>query len=230
MKKIFLLVLISFGFFCKNLAAEKIIVSGAVLYDLNKRESLMALYGSVEVNTADLVDGYYPVMFWIKCSKQDLIEENIIKRNTKVMDTLNHAVGYTRTDLYSPRRMIERGDNVYMEIIGRVEKFSIVNSSVVENGLDIIFTKHKKELVFDDFEWHMKAFNYQDGIGAGNFTSKIYMDGGVSKLVPDYRVILVFLKQDLAAIIYTREITVPYYESQALSMPYKIYYIKKMTD
>jgi hypothetical protein len=40
----------------------------------------------------------------------------------------------------------------------------------------------------------------------------------------------VFIKQDLAAILYTREINVPYYESKALSMPYKIYYMKKLVD
>ncbi len=216
--------------YTSNIYAEKIISTGAVLYDLKTRASLVSLAGNIEVNTGNISNGYYPIMVWVKCNKKDLIDDNFISRGKKIYDTLNNYIGYTRENIYIQRRTIDKEDTIFIELIGQVDEFSVVTKSIVENDLNLIFNHRKKELVFDDFLLHFNTFSYLDGRGEGHFTSKIYMDGGVDNFNDKYRLILVFIKQDLAAIIYTRDIKVPYYESKALSMPYKIYYMKKMSD
>ena len=230
MKKIFFLLLISTKIYTSNIYAEKIISTGAVLYDMNSRASLVSLAGNISVNTGNINKGFFSIMIWIKCNKKDIVDDNYIRRGRKLYDTSSNYVGYSRENIYIQRRTIDREDTIFIELLGMVDEFSIEVKSIVEYDLNTIFKLRKKELVYDDFIFHLNNFAYIDGKGEGNFTSKIYMDGGVDNFNDKYRLILVFIKQDLAAILYTREINVPYYESKALSMPYKIYYMKKLVD
>jgi hypothetical protein len=210
--------------------AERINGSGAQVYDMQSPEVLVSLHGNVQVDAGPLKNQFYTILFWVKCAKTDMTEDHEIKSGRKLFDTLGNYIGYVRSNIYTRREIYENEDSLKVALIGRVSQYSILSSSVLETALSNILTGHRKELGFDDFLEHFQKFIYTDGPGSGQITSKIYMDAPVETFVPGYRIILVFIKQDLAAVIYKRNIMVSYYESQALSMPYKIYYMKKTGD
>lgn len=210
--------------------AEQISGSGAQVYDLQSSEVLVSLHGKVMVESGPLKDHYYTILFWVKCAKSDMTEDHEMKPGRKLYDTLGHYIGFVRSKIYTRREVYETEDSLKVALIGRVSQYSILPASVLEEEISNILTEHRKELTFDDFEAHFKKFSYNDGPGSGHITSKIYLDAPVETFAPGYRMILIFIRQDLAAIIYKRDIRVSYFESQALSMPYKIYYMKKTGD
>ena len=95
--------------------------------------------------------------------------------------------------------------------------------------MQIILSK-KKQILFDDFEKHFSKFDYINWEGTGEFTSKYFPEAAVNTLKPGGRIVLIFLHDELAGIVYSRDLKVSYFESKAESTPYKIFYMKKMSD
>lgn len=157
-------------------------------------------------------------------------DENV-RPNAKFYDSLGNEIGRTIRAI-SPERFTRNDSNgkMMIELFGYVNDFIIAPENTIEFKLSTFLNKQKKEYVFKDLEKHLIENHYQLWNIDTHFVTYVIDEYPVDVIHPGRRIVMIFIKDELAAIIYSRSLRIKYYESQAESKPYKIYYLKKMRD
>ncbi len=212
------------------LQAEQIIANGSEVY--SKPGSIaFRLNGLTIIETGTAKGLYTKIMVKVWVLADRILHDDHLHPNSKLFDSLGRQIGNSYAEIVFERRYCTEEDGrISAELFGVVANNSIDAKTIVEQDLNQLFRNYKKQLIFKDFLAHFVNFEYTDWVGSGDFSSKLYPESHATQLNPGGRVVLIFLKEELAAIIYTRTVKVFYYESQAESKPYKIFYMKKMKD
>ncbi len=160
-----------------------------------------------------------------------MANDESIKANAKFYDSVGNEIGKT-LQIMSPERFTRSDSNgrIMIELFGFINDFVVLNESSIEFKLTTFLNKQKKEYVYTDLQKHIVENNYYKWNIDSNYISFAIDEYPVDIIHPGKRVVLIFAKNELVAIIYSRNLKIKYYESQAESKPYKIYYIKKMRD
>ncbi|MDZ4757691.1 MAG: hypothetical protein SGJ10_06070 [Bacteroidota bacterium] len=160
-----------------------------------------------------------------------MANDETIKSQAKFYDSLGNEIGKT-LQIISPERFTRSDNNgrIMIELFGFINDFVVLTESNIEFKLNTFLNKQKKEYIYNDLKKHIIENNYYRWNVDSNFASYAIDEYPVDIIHPGKRIVLIFAKDELVAIIYSRNLKIKYYESQAESKPYKIYYLKKMRD
>jgi len=160
-----------------------------------------------------------------------MANDETVKANAKFYDSSGNEIGKT-LQIISPERFSRSDSNgrIMIELFGFINDFVVLNESTIEFKLTTFLNKQKKEYIYKDLQKHIIENNYYKWSIDTNYISYSIDEYPVDVIHPGKRMVLIFVKDELAAIIYSRNLKIKYYESQAESKPYKIYYLKKMRD
>jgi hypothetical protein len=213
------------------LFAERIVSSSCEIKKTIDGQPLFKLNEFTEVACGVLENNAYKILIRVWVASDAWTDENEIKKNKILYDSLGNKIGKTIGDI-SPERFfrIDPDGRAMVDLLGYVPYWNIEKMSIIENDLEVLLRANQKQFTVSDFEDHFKKFIYKDFYASGSFTSKIYNESVVTQLKPGGRIVLIFYKEELAAIVYSRTLKATWYESAAESKPYKIYYMKKMSD
>lgn len=198
---------------------------------LDQKQTIFYLKSGITVETSSillnkkvkiLIQAYFRDSFFV---------DEYIQSNTKLYDTFGNIIGNTLKNIY-PERFIRNDSNGLMmvELFGYVNDFVIKQESSIEYCLSTILNSKKKEFTYSEFKKFIDTNNFQKWPDEKNLTTYFVVESKTDRIKPGKRVVLIFLNNDLAAIIYSRNLKLRYFESHAESKPYKIYYMKKMSD
>ncbi len=199
--------------------------------DLAQFSSIFYLKGGTFIETSpNMVKNKVKIRVCAWFADSMASDENI-KANAKFYDSTGNEIGRT-LQIIAPERFTRSDSNgrIMIELFGFVNAFVILNESTLEFKLHTFLNKQKKEYIYNDLQKHIVDNNYYKWNIDSNYISYVVDEYAVDVIHPGTRMVLIFIKDELAAIIYSRNLKIKYYESQAESKPYKIYYIKKMRD
>ena len=233
MKQVFFILL--FTIFSCELYAEKI-DGPANIRRSPEGEQFISLFDKTEVTCTEIDNNWYQVGFVVKITKEQYDQNEItIPRGTKLYSLQNKLIGESLAELTFVSKMSGgRAKNTWYatEFVGYTYKSNILPESIPENGLRDILIQHKNELQFIQFEPYIKQFDFDEveflDLESGYKEYMIY-ENWIDDPSPMDRIRLLFKKNNLVAIIHTRDLGVDYLDQIDLIRGRNISIIENMS-
>lgn len=236
MKKHFLGFL--FGLISLSLFAEKI-DGPANIRSEPKGELRFSLNDQIEVECTEIRNDWYEILVTIKLTEEQYNTYPLVfKKGTKLYDMQGNEIGETLVDLRLGTKMTAGGAPgvpkwYASELHGFTYKSNIRPESIVEPVLTDLINSNNFNLTFDKFENHMTEFQYTDGLiipGYEHLTTYMIYENAIDDLSPLDRIRLVFEDNNLIAIIHSRELILPEFNTYEIARGRKLTIIKQFDD
>jgi len=162
--------------------------------------------------------------------KKDLYEDLRINSKVKLYGVNGKKIGKTTTD-FNPFKFIQDNDSIVLiQIAAYLQNASINPQSVPEIDLTNLLLNVSVNAKLNFFRQHIKNFNYQFTQETNDYTSYVIYEPDFAKQVLNPRILMVFFKEELIAVFYTRFIKVKHYDSIEMGNDYKMIYNSKFTE
>lgn len=227
MKRVYGFILLCFFLINVNIYAE-FIDGPANIREKPNGKVIFQLNNNVKVTCDTPENNWYFVGLKVYIKEQSLVN-NAIKKGEIFYDSKGNEIGKT-LDIVSPWTDIEYNKELkkyILTIVGYTYKDNIQESLVIENVLAKLINEKKKPIPLSELQDHIKEYKYQHWFKEKNFDSYLYSKSWL-KDSPGVRVILIFYREQLCALIYTNEINLINCQSRIVNKNYKIVYIEDL--
>lgn len=167
-----------------------------------KGKAIFTLKDNVEV---DLYSGrdWDEIGVYVKVDRKSLLPGERISKNIVLRDYQDREIGKTLEAVHVQSYREEEGGGF---LVGYTYKSNIKPETIVERSLEGFIDHSTGPVTIDNLRGHLKRFQYEEWMGEGDILSYLVYENSLEDPSPCPRVILIFHKDVLTAIIYSREI------------------------
>jgi hypothetical protein len=229
MKKIYIFILLFLLLINVNVYAE-FIDGPANIRENPNGKAIFQLNNNAKVTCNIPENNWYFVGLRVYIKEQSLIN-NAIKKGEILYDLNGNEIGKTLGVVY-PWTDIEYDNELKrykLTIVGYTYKNNIQENFVIENVLAKLINEKNKPIILSKLQNHIKEYEYQHWFQEKDFDSYLYSKSWLNDS-PGVRVILIFYKKQLCALIYTTEIKLTHYQFKKVQKNYKIVYIEDLDN
>lgn len=225
-----LFLLLSAGNGICNLAEGETLRVTTTLYEKPGNNSLCELKAGTRIEALPVQKHWIPVVVYVWMPDSCITGDDVIRAKSPLFDSLGTPIGRMLSQATWPRYSANLAAGWYGELLGFIPEGTIEPYSIPEVSLEKIVSAYPKTFHFQELSDYLDTTGFIPWLGEGKFSSYLLYENRVNTRHPGPRLICIFSGDMLVALVYSRNIKVPYYESKAESAPYKIYYMMKMTE
>ena len=204
-----------------------------------KGDARFSLHDNVFVDTTPMENDWYHLMVSIQLSKEQYeTEPLILTKGMKLFDTHGKEIGVVLQDIEPSNKMTAGGAPgipqwYAAELFGYTYKSNIRPESIIEPVISELITTNRSALVFSNFQNHLRQFNYTDGLDIADMphlTTYMVYESTLDDPSPLDRVRLIFYNEDLIAVVHSRDLNLPGYETIPIARERKLTILTTFED
>jgi phage baseplate assembly protein W len=183
---------------------------------------------TVECDTSR--SGWRKTLVYVYFDLKDVIDSAEVGKNVVFYDSSGIPSGKTLDRIVFYRRSIPKGSRLMMQLIGYVQQFNIVDSSVVETHLEKLLAKARSNLSIHEMKYHLQKFPYRQVTADGQITAWVHEESKTGTMNPGLRLMLIFYDDMLLAAVHSRDLSVKNYEVRFNTSRYRVVYLRRSRD
>ncbi len=165
---------------------------------------------------------------WIKTS--ELYDGIMLQPKAKIYNQERKPIGKVVTG-FNPLKILELKDSLtHIVIAGYLEKSCTDNTFIAEEALGNLLDEASENEKYTYFESFIKKYELNQTIESNEYTSYLLVQPNFTQQILEPRLLMVFYRNELIAIFYTRELRVKRYDSIEMGTQYKMIYNSKFSE
>jgi hypothetical protein len=206
------------------------IIGNCEIFDKPFGESQFQLVPGTTVYCSVAQKGWCMILYKAFIEKKYVYDGIKILKNAKLKSAQGKSIGKVFLDM-NPYRTIDENDTCFvMEIAGYIEVSCIEDTSVVEHGLEKLYKNNDSLLSISSLNGHLKEFNYLQWINKETMYSFLLKETDIVNPKPGLRVVIIFDKDKVVAILHKRLLHVNTFESSIKTEKYNLVFLGNFNE